>query len=193
MEYPKRKDYKVPVITDSVPGEVPSDLVRCIYFYITADGPSTGWLLGLPQAELPFLMLGLQGIIYRPATAATEFDSPALLSQLIKEVELQEGFTVETGCIWIPAGLLQRSKRLVADSEAERGDVFRVDLSLFASAWGVAYENADVHRFIDDTNNIEVGQSVPEPLIYFSPVETNSISSWSIEQITAHQSFGKKP
>ncbi len=45
-------------------------LVRCNYLYVECDEPRPGWSLGLGAERLPFLMLGLVGIIQTP------FDAP---------------------------------------------------------------------------------------------------------------------
>ncbi len=63
----------VPLILDGVVRDGPVHLARCVYFSIVADEPGTDWLPRLQGADVPFLMLGLQGIIHRQAAAESEF------------------------------------------------------------------------------------------------------------------------
>jgi len=79
----------IPVIADSLPRGSWNDLARCLYFTITAEDPGTDWFLRLGGfVNVPFLMLGLEGIIFRPIRPdAEEFTDPDLLDELIRVVE----------------------------------------------------------------------------------------------------------
>ncbi len=92
---PLREFEAVPVIIDSVktsvrknvdlqrPGEDSSFrlITRCNYLSVECDIPKPGWTLRVSELNLPFLMLGLTGVIHRPFDGE-RFDTPAKIEEI---------------------------------------------------------------------------------------------------------------
>jgi hypothetical protein len=133
----KTPSFEIPVIADSLCRDVDdaNRLARCVFLNVVADEPEAGQDLLRKGQQIPFVMIALQGILHQPLGAATEFTSTDQIGSLIVAIEgpTAEGpFTVETGVVWVPARWLDAACRLQPQkSAAERGDVFRVALSLF--------------------------------------------------------------
>jgi hypothetical protein len=185
----------IPVIADSLPREAWNDLARCVYFTIIADDPSTMWGLSLDGlSSVPFLMLGLEGIIFRPVRPdESDFTSPQLLQELIDAVESLEGFSVETEYFWLPTKLLDAAfSATIAEtpdrSSADRGSVFRVSHRLFTEALRAAREGTGLDHFSRVATDQIVGE-VENSAIRYSPVETMAIREWSERQVRANENF----
>lgn len=194
-----REPVTVPVILDGIPTDAPDPgeanppgsvrapyrpgLARCIYFSIAAEDPGTSWMLGLDGLQVPFLMLGLQGIIHRPVGARTEFTHPALLRRLIRLVEAQPGMSVETEYLWLPAPLVDgawarsregREGRGRTPGGAPRGSVFRVGERRFAAAFRAARAGTGFEGWME--GRVDEG---PGASLRYSPVETVAVREWS--------------
>jgi hypothetical protein len=181
----------VPVIADSLPRSDDLNLARCVYFTITAHDPAKLLSISLPSGRVvDFLMLGLHGIITRPSQGSEdEFVAPDLLERLISAIEQDEDFSVDTEYLWIPTGLLDSARRKGANvQKAEKGDVFRVDRSLFVDAWRTAQGGEDFAEVAKRTEEVPVGEH-PGALLRFSPLETDAIKKWSEEQLRIHAGF----
>lgn len=187
----------VPVIADSLPRSSLDALARCSYFTITVDEPNLG-ILTVNNLQVPFLMLGLSGILIRPSDPqSSTFDSPDLLDDLIKLVESVEGISVETEYLWLPTALLDRACFAAAASEspsktvAKRGDVFRVAQKLFANALAAMRQVSEFRRIRDLAHDTS-GDNHPDQSIKYSPAETTAFQAWSQMHVISSQNFQRQ-
>jgi hypothetical protein len=180
----------IPIVTDGVPRSGHSPLLaRCVYFSITADEPRGSWVLHLPTAPIPFLMLGLQGIIHRPLPwRAGIFVSPEEWNEIVTAIEQMDGFSVDFEYSWVPVALLDRARgRYPAGDEspnglAVRGEVFRLSHKLFLEAWRAARDGTDFEGYANRGLDAFDGDRLADGLTY-SPEETRSIQAWAIAQV----------
>lgn len=113
----------IPVIVDAIKGEGQEALVRCTYFSVECTRPSPGWVLDLNETvKVPFIMLGLQGLIHKPLGRAKLFSSPELINELFNLIDDTEAFFVDTNEVWFKVSDMPK---------ASRGMVFRVSFELF--------------------------------------------------------------
>jgi len=94
MNNPEHED--VPIIVETLSRPY-FPMNRCSYLYVESDEPRPGWSLN----SMPFLMLGLVGIIQVPF-GAPRFDQYQHLSQLFQGLEDQMGMTINFADIWLP-------------------------------------------------------------------------------------------
>lgn len=191
----KPAEATIPVILDGMVREGgPGYVGRCVYFSIVADEPRTNWTLGLEMERIPFVMLGLQGIIHRPVEAdEEEFIHPWLLEKLIRRVEEQAGMSVETEFLWLPGWLLEQAWSVSPATEREapqptRGSLFRVAAPLFAAAFRAARDGTGFDTLWE--GEVRVGEG-PEPALRYSPVETEAVRRWSREQAVESANFDR--
>jgi len=198
MPQPQQHDpgLTVPVILDGLVREGPIGLARCTYFSIAAEEPLPGW--GLRFADggvIPFLLLGLQGILIQPANGEPEFTSPYLLDELIRLIERHQGLSVELEYLWLPDVLVERAwaaspaGRDPSVRRPPRGGVFRVGSTLFATAFQVARDGTDFSR-LGFAAEERVGDAEGSVLRY-SPVETDAVRRWSLLQALEHAGFNR--
>lgn len=185
----KFRSFTVPVILDSMGGGATwPQLARCVYFVISIDEPDTPFFLHMGNVQIPFLMLGLQGIIYQPVQPGMEsFVSPKLWSELIEEIEHRDGFSVDFEYFWVPVELLNRARAASPFGEkssevvAQRGDVFRLRDPLFLEAWRAAQDGTDFVRYAALAMDNYGGDRLAAGLTY-SPEETDSLRIWAIDE-----------
>jgi hypothetical protein len=180
----------VPVVTDGLTRVGPQPhLARCVYFTIEANEPNSPWTLSAPNVIVPFLMLGLQGIVFRPVRPdREEFVSPDDWDDLVTTIEQIYGFSVDFEYFWIPVALLDRARLLSPASEespnrlAARGEVYRIGPRLFTEAWRTARKGTDFQDYALRVLDGFDGDRLAAGLTY-SPEETKSIQAWSITQV----------
>ncbi|QEH36609.1 hypothetical protein OJF2_51930 [Aquisphaera giovannonii] len=180
----------IPIVTDGIPRSGPGPrLARCVYFSITADEPNRPWFLGLPNVTIPFLMLGLQGIIFRsPLRQSGLFVTPDDWNELVTIIEQQDGFSVEFEYFWVPVSLLDRARGQYPPGDespnglAVRGEVFRLGHKLFLEAWRAARDGTDFVNYANRVLDYFDGDRLAAGLTY-SPEETRSIQAWAIAQV----------
>ncbi len=198
MPHPQQHDASltVPVILDGVVREGPIGLARCTYFSTAAEEPLPGWELRFPEGSvIPFLMLGLQGIIIQPANREPEFTSPYLLDELIRLIEQHEGLSVELEYLRLPDVLVERAWAASTDGRETRvrrpppGGLFRVGSTLFATAFHVAREGTDFSQ-LGFAAEERVGEAEGSVLRY-SPVETDAVRRWSLLQALENANFNR--
>ncbi len=184
------QELEVPLVADSLArdDEDPNRLARCIFFSIVADEPEPGASLVRDGQTIPFLLLGLQGILYQPLSGAAEFTDPDEINKLIEAIEGQtaEGpLTIETGLIWVPTSWLDAAYSVLpterADNRAERGDVFRVRLTLFRSLWRFADNRLELGDLYSQWSQ-SGGTETPPPLLRYSREETRVFGQWTEQQ-----------
>ena len=169
----------IPVVIDAervVDGE---EMVRVTYFAITTDAPAAVWEVELPAvAQLHGIgALGLAGVVYGAIREgagtgnAVEFDLFADADDVAAIFALEESsmpLAVQLEDVWMP--------RSWFDDEPIRGDVYRVALDIFQSAY--RYTAGTVGP--EHLHEVDVSGQVIS-----SPVETEAMSQWSQDQIEA--------
>ena len=161
----------VPVFIDDRKAAAVLALTRCTYFSIESDGPSDAWRLELKKQRIPFLLLGLSGVITAPSRRRPFFDSPASIDGLFETIESTPGLFVDINDIWLPNALF-------GNRPAARGDVYRIDAHLFLKA-----QNFRVGRLTPPSFGA-IGEGRTESL-RFSEVETRVFKEWSSSHIKA--------
>lgn|GEM_PF-6937941 len=170
----------IPVVIDAervVDGE---EMVRVTYFAVTTDAPAAVWEVELPAvAQLHGIgALGLAGVVYGAlrdvggsGADKVDFDLFTNADDVAAIFALEESgtpLTVQVEDVWMP--------RSWFDDEPVRGDVYRVGLEVFQSAY--RYTAGTIGR--DLLFEIDViGQVIS------SPAETEAITEWSQDQIEA--------
>ncbi len=155
----------VPVLLDSISDNGGEPLARCIYFHIEVEETLDEWGLGPEGASIPFLMVGLAGILLSPSPTEPRFRDVGQLMDLINRIEAHDGRSVETADVWFPARLLPLRRGI------HRGDVLRVERKLFLIATRVRAGGWDL---------VEAFANAPrEGAIEISPEETRVFADWS--------------
>lgn len=184
----------IPVIVDSnsVAGSSPN-LSRCVYFTMTTDEPELPVTMTTVDGTIPFVLLGLQGILHSPLPPDVGiFQYPSQWETLVTTIEKIEGFEVDFEYFWIPTELLDLARSVKpreefqSSSKASRGDVFRLSRRLFVAAWQAARDGVDFDSYATQLLKEYSGDRLPLEIQY-SPLETKSIGIWAIEQASAAQ------
>lgn len=155
----------IPVIIET-PSRPIFPMVRCYYIAIEFDTPDNQWTIGLGAERLPFLMLGLAGIVQAPV-GAPRFNRPELIDRLFRLVEGAGGL-VNFEDIWLPARLFRAG--------TEMGTVYRIEIGLFQTAF--AFRDSRVSRETFEERARELHDQ-----IRFSADETKAFRAWSAETI----------
>ena len=168
----------IPVVIDAervVDGE---EMVRVTYFAVTTDAPAAGWEVELPAvAQLHGIgALGLAGVVYGalrevggPGNDTADFDLFTDADDVAAIFALEEAgtpLTVQVEDVWMP--------RSWFDDEPVRGDVYRVGLEVFQSAY--RYTAGAVGPDLLLETDVR-GQVIS------SPAETEAMTQWSQDQI----------
>lgn len=158
----------VPMIVDASRAIGGSSFLRCTYFSIECDRPENGWTLGLQGQNIPFLMMGISGIICHPSRQKRLFDTPRDIIDLFNRVEAA-GLAVTTGCLLVPERLAQRTQQ----SQISKGDAIRADARLFAflfAAHTSGHDLRDLARRLSD---------LPREALHSSEVEAAAFRQWA--------------
>lgn len=117
----------IPVMVDDVKNIEKMKFTRCTYFSIQCDTPSFNWFLETNIGTLPFLLLGLSGIIYCPLGEAYKFTLPNQIEELFDLADKQEGLYIDINDIWLP-------NMAFPNEIAKRGAAYRVYIEIFKNA-----------------------------------------------------------
>jgi hypothetical protein len=157
----------IPVIIDDVKKYDNFDMTRCVYFTIESDLPSPNWLLTFEGKNIPFYLLGLSGIIFKPFGEKDIFDSVDLIDDLFDSIEKNISLYVDTNDIWLPNFLFKRQ---------ERGQVYRINNNLFLKSY--LYRD----NKIPESEFISYCKEIPDGL-HYSLTETKIFHDWMMKQI----------
>jgi len=153
----------VPVIVET--GSRPYfAMVRCNYLYIECDEPAPGWQIGFGRGSMPFLMLGLVGIIQTPLDAP-RFTEERHLHELFDWADSQPVLEIHFADLWLPDFLF-------APNYMNVGAVYRLDYELFAAAFRFRDGRLSAGEFAGLAEEFH-GSS------RFSEEETRVFDSWS--------------
>jgi hypothetical protein len=143
---------------------------------IECEDPLNDWRISIDQNILPFLMLGLVGIIHAPFDALN-FDEVRHLNDLFEKVEDQAGLLINFADIWLPDFLFPR--------EVHVGDMFRLEMALFNSAYRFRDGRQTEREFVSSADTLI-------KMIRFSETETRVFAAWSQEQLEIARKHGDK-
>jgi len=161
----------VPILVET-PARPFFSMVRCHYLSIEYDTPQAGWGISFGGVRMPFLMLGLTGIVRQPF-GADRFNDYGLIDGFFQEIEARTELSLNFEDIWMPAFLFGGSPQV--------GDVYRVGLKLFV----LAFQYRDT-RFSQEEFEAHCNELRRE--ISFSADETAAFKGWTAEQIAMAQS-----
>ena len=168
------QEVDVPVFVDVIASEQAGAFVRVSYLTIECDDPSWGWRLALQTDAMPIALLGLSAVVLRPFDDL-RFRLPSQFDDLIRRVEFQRGFAVETGDLWLPPSSFE---------SAEAGHVLRMSATLFGVAHQYRYGHIGRGEFEGVADRLREGVS-------FSAEETRAYHEWH-EQVTHRPPVEKK-
>jgi hypothetical protein len=130
----------------------------------------------------------MEGIIVYPLLGGPRiFQSPDDWSAIITAIEQLDGFSVEFEYFWMPVGLLDRARRLYPanddspNSNAVRGEVYRLSRKLFTEAWRAARDGTNFEEYAARAlDNFDA--EGPRNGLSYSPRETFSLQQWAVGQ-----------
>lgn len=159
----------VPVFIDSVKTLRGFEMTRCNYLSIECDEPQPGWELDISGTRLPFLLLGLSGIVVRPPRGE-RFHTPEDIEHLFRLIEDEGGLLVDIEDVWIPNFLL-------GDEDPAPGSVYRMNARAFTAATQFREGRMDLEEFLG------LCRELPDPLAW-SGEETEAFLAWREEHMS---------
>ena len=157
----------VPVSVDAIREVGETRMARVTYFVIASEVPEPLWVLGAEVgSRFSVEALGLLGVICGPGVRTPLFRHLDHISSVFEEIESSPGLSVQLEDLWIPLGWLEPAGR-----EPDRGDVYRVDMSLFQAAYRFRTAEIDEAEF--------ASQTPWQGLASFSPEETRAFNNWA--------------
>jgi hypothetical protein len=158
-----RQNQSVPVVVET-PSRPYFAMVRCNYLYIECDDPTPGWQIDFGRGAMPFLMLGLVGVIQTPLDAL-RFTEERHLHELFEWADSQPVLEIHFADLWLPVSLF-------APNYMNVGAVYRLDYELFAAAFRFRDGRLPAGEFSELAEKFH-GSS------RFSEDETRTFDSWS--------------
>jgi hypothetical protein len=152
-------------------------MVRCSYFTIECDIPIPDWTLTLKNSKIPFFVIGLSGIVFRPLGNEYIFETQKLITDFFRSVEKNKDLFIDSNYIWIPDFLF--------DFELKRGDVYRLTDLLFIAAY--KFRKGKINQrpylaFCQDSKKLSI----------YSAKETSAFRQWQKQIIdTARRQYPK--
>ncbi len=165
----KESPLDVPVIIDDVKETGEFKMSRCTYFSVASTLLSAGQSFDLREAKVPYLMVGVTGVISQPSDKSRLFDEPQKIAGFFDAVEEKPDFYVDINDIWLPNSVFVGKK-------PGRGNVFRIGIELFSVAFRFQNEQITEREFLDFCQK----RNMPAE---FSPEETEAFSIWGKQQI----------
>jgi hypothetical protein len=163
MNGPENQD--VPIIVETLSRSY-FPMHRCNYLYVECDEARPGWRLN----TMPFLMLGLNGIIQVPF-GAPRFEQYQHLTQLFQVLEDEMEMTINFADIWLPDFMFRSRPGRI-------GDVYRLELKMFTIALLFREGRMPRKEFLGHAERL--GES-----LQFSELETRIFVAWSQENVSA--------
>ncbi|MEN8180335.1 MAG: hypothetical protein ABFS39_17175 [Pseudomonadota bacterium] len=167
----------VPITVDSVKNTPSYLMTRCTYFSIESSEPTPGWGLHLFDSDIPFVMLGLSGVVTSPPGGMPYFDKPDHLDNLFEAIEQKDELYIDTNDVWLPNILFPQSY-----SEPQRGQVYRIGFDLFRLAYLLREEINTDQEFLERMKEWRVSG-----ILEASNSETDALMQWNQNQIEAIQ------
>jgi len=164
----KQLTYDVPVIVDDVKNYRNFSMTRCTYFTIECDVPSPNWILGLENRSIPFVLIGLSGVVFKPIGDSVLFLSAESIEELFNTIETSPSLYIDTNDLWLPNALFQAPHR--------RGQVHRVGNKLFNEAYLFREDKISEDHFLHSCSHLSQETR-------YSEKETLSFENWGKSQI----------
>ena len=139
----------IPVIVDAVRTRKDLALVRCNYMSVECDNPQVGWSLGVGGATVPFMMLGMAGIIMGPI-GSSRFDSLESIEDIFATVEDEGDLVVDVDDIWLPKFLFEDIGEV-----PRNGDVYRLESEAFVLAYSFKENRLSVAEYLETCQGLE--------------------------------------
>ncbi len=159
----------IPVIIDDVKDEEDFKMSRCTYFSVSSTLLSSDQSFDLLEEQIPYLMVGVTGVISQPSEKSLLFDDPQKITDFFDAVEKKPDFYVDINDIWLP-------NFVFSETMSERGNVFRISLDLFKIAFQFQNEQITEKEFLDFCKKMNLQAN-------FSSGETKAFSIWGKLQI----------
>jgi len=163
----------IPVIVDDVKFQPGFAVTRCRYYAIACDIPAPAWVQFPERARLPFLLVGLSGIIYKPLGQKRLFNTSDRIEALFDAVDSDPEMYIDSNDIWLPNLLFERA----GEANPRRGQVWRISTSLFTLADQARRERLTIEKLEEACTTLE-GDA-----LRFSPSETRGFRAWGQAQI----------
>lgn len=160
----------VPVVADAVKTQVQFPMVRCNYLSVECDSPEPGWTLTIDNEVLPFMMLGLIGIVTKPF-GAERFNRVDLIEELFERLEDKADLLIDVDDIWLPMLLFDN-----VGIRPEVSHVYRVTSDIFSLAYSFREGRLNLEVFLDRC------QSFKRPLV-LSGDEMGAFRQWRETQV----------
>ena len=167
-------DISIPVTIDDVKRIPDFRFARCEYFTIECVTPTPGWTLELGSLDIPILMLGLSGVVYRPSPTKARFKSGDQIEGLFDAIEMDGELSVGTADIWLPNGLLERA--VEPKKKLGRGLTVRIGLPLFKAALLFRTDSVDRSGFAEAAEGLARS-------VRFSKKENKAFAQWRQMQV----------
>ena len=169
----------IPVIIDNFKKYRDFEMTRCSYLMVKSDltkGPSIlspNWMLLVQNSSIPFCLIGLSGIIWKPLGDKYIFDSPDSVKELFDAIEISPLLCADVSDLWLPTHLFNSSPQ-------ERGSVYRISGKLFSKAYSYCQEQISQEEFFEFCK-----QSGDE--VAFSEIETRAFRVWNDMQADLYE------
>jgi len=160
----------IPVVVDAVKTYEYFPMVRCNYLSVECDSPKVGWIINIGGEELPFMMLGLVGIITKPFIAE-RFDRIDFIEDLFRRIEDEAELLIDVDDIWLPMFLLNN-----INITPEIGHVYRISSDLFVLAVSFREGRIDSDAFLNECQRLD------RPL-FLSEDEMRAFQEWREQQV----------
>ena len=160
----------IPVILDGIRKYERCYMSRCSYFIMESDlsvassALSPNWMLVMNALNVPFYLIGLSGIIWKPLGDSYIFDSPDSIKDLFDAIGSSPLLRADTGNIWLPGYLFKNSPQ-------ECGSVYRIQQRLFSQAYSYQKGGISPEQFLEFCEQ-------SRSRVAFSELETRSFSAW---------------
>jgi hypothetical protein len=128
----------VPVFVDASIASNLFPIVRCSYLTIETNDPDPNWQLGTGTQAMPMLLFRLAAIVMQPFDAEL-FTEPRHFEDLLRRIESNSRWSVESADVWLPLGLFHEAKW-----SPSPGQVYRVGHTLFSMA--LRYRNGEMSQ-----------------------------------------------
>jgi hypothetical protein len=166
---PYNPNISIPIVIDDTSSGKTVKMSRCTYFSIRCDTPSTNWALRLGDHSIPFLMLGLSGVVYRPSPREELFDKPSKLEHLFNSIETQPDLYVDINDLWIP-------NMLFGANDQRRGHIYRIGKDLFIAAYRFTNNDIQNIEYLDICKKLSASAR-------YSQLETIALKDWGLMHI----------
>ena len=140
-------------------------MARLTYFVIASDVPEPSWLLELSERHgASVIALGMIGVICGPGPRTTLFRAPDQLGGLFEEITQAAHLAIDVEDLSVPVTWF-------GPEPPSRGDVFRIERSLFQAAYRFRTGDLELSELAELT--------VPPGSVVYSPEETAAYRDWA--------------